>query len=211
MKKIIASIMSLMIIGAVSTALSTDNQITPQMYASAQSESETDTAIVGEWIYQEDDRAVAMIFRADGSIFMTDGESTVTGLYYTSEGKLFVYREDDDISDAESVEYRIEGDTLVLVIFNQEIKLKKYELPLNYELGDTNGDGEINAVDASHVLLIYALQSTGTGVELHPAQWEAADVNSDDVINAIDASIILSYYAYTATDGTDSLAEFIKK
>lgn len=66
----------------------------------------------------------------------------------------------------------------------------------NAELGDVDGDGFVNAVDASIVSIEYALLSSkdGKGV-LTEKQTISADVNKDGFVNAVDASIISIYYA----------------
>ena len=78
-------------------------------------------------------------------------------------------------------------------------------------LGDINGDGAINALDASSVLVEYSSVATGKNSTFNVVQKGAADVNKDGAIDALDASVILSYYAYTATGGTGSLADFLNK
>lgn len=82
----------------------------------------------------------------------------------------------------------------------------------DYNLGDVDGDGLINAIDASSVLSYYAMISTNKNGDFDEKQKAAADVNNDGNINAVDASCILSYYAYTstATGEVKSLAEFLK-
>ena len=79
-------------------------------------------------------------------------------------------------------------------------------------VGDPNGDGVINAIDASSVLTYYALISTNQNGGYNGAQKKAADVNKDGVVNGVDASCILSYYAYqsTAVGKIVSLEEFVK-
>lgn len=78
-------------------------------------------------------------------------------------------------------------------------------------LGDPNGDGAINAVDASITLTNYARFATTDDV---PTEEELAscDVDKNDKINATDATIILSYYAYCATTKEpEGFEEFLKK
>ena len=86
-----------------------------------------------------------------------------------------------------------------------------YISPDEYTLGDVNGDGRINAVDASLVLAYYARISTNQEGGYDQKQRLAADVNFDGVINAVDASNILAYYAYSSTEkGTPvTLEEFM--
>lgn len=87
------------------------------------------------------------------------------------------------------------------------------DVPVVYSLGDVNADGEVNAVDASAVLMEYAALSTE---DSEPAftdeQKTAADVNADGEINAVDGSYILVYYAYLSTgDGVKTdMSEWIK-
>ena len=59
---------------------------------------------------------------------------------------------------------------------------------VNY--GDANGDGEINAIDATLVLQHYAEIN-----QLSEDAQNAADVNKDGEVNAIDATLILQKYA----------------
>lgn len=65
--------------------------------------------------------------------------------------------------------------------------------------GDLNGDGLIDALDASMILVHYAGISTGGSGELDDTQKKSADVNDDSMIDSSDASDILAYYAYTST------------
>lgn len=65
-------------------------------------------------------------------------------------------------------------------------------------LGDVNGDGYVNSVDASYVLSAYAAYSTDKDI-LTDAQKKAADINEDGSIDSVDASVILSYYCYIST------------
>lgn len=66
--------------------------------------------------------------------------------------------------------------------------------------GDVNGDGNIDALDASSVLTHYALKSTGNKSKLTDKQVAAADFNTDGAVDALDASAILTYYAKKATE-----------
>ena len=85
--------------------------------------------------------------------------------------------------------------------------------PITYTLGDVNKDGQINAVDASSVLVYYAMTSTNKDGGYDEEQKLAADVNHDGLINAVDASNILAYYAYISTTKEDilSMVEYMKK
>ncbi len=67
-------------------------------------------------------------------------------------------------------------------------------------LGNVNNDYTIDPLDASIVLLEYAILSTEETGTFTEEQFKAADVNSDGIIDASDASTILSYYAYISTN-----------
>ncbi len=82
-------------------------------------------------------------------------------------------------------------------------------------LGNVNLDDNINALDASLALSIYAMRSTGREEEVNKLfsdiQLKNADVNNVDSINATDASLILAYYAHTSIGGKLTFEEFLKK
>ena len=71
--------------------------------------------------------------------------------------------------------------------------------PVRYMLGDVDGNGEINAVDASQILKHYALISTSKKGIFNKLQELAADVNGDGQINPVDVSPVLAYYAFAST------------
>ncbi len=66
-------------------------------------------------------------------------------------------------------------------------------------LGDVDGNGEINAVDASQILKHYALISTSKKGIFNKLQELAADINGDGQINPVDVSPVLAYYAFAST------------
>ncbi len=70
--------------------------------------------------------------------------------------------------------------------YSAEFKLLVVEQ--SYAYGDVNGDGNINAADASLVLQ-YNVQLA----ELNEGQQKAAELNADGKISAADASLILQY------------------
>lgn len=78
----------------------------------------------------------------------------------------------------------------------------------DYNLGDPNKDGLVDAVDASYILALYASISTGNA-EPTEFEWNTCDVNKDGFIDAVDASNILAYYAYVSTGGSNSLEGFL--
>ncbi len=63
------------------------------------------------------------------------------------------------------------------------------ELPTT-ALGDVNGDGEINFLDA-----IMVLRYDAEIIELEESQLKVADVNGDGEVNFLDAIMILRYDA----------------
>lgn len=77
-------------------------------------------------------------------------------------------------------------------------------------LGDTTGDGLINATDASAILTEYALASTNQPSQFTSEEKEAADVDKNGIINAIDATHVLSFYAYKSTNKKESAVSDIE-
>ena len=69
-------------------------------------------------------------------------------------------------------------------------------------LGDVNGDGMVDAVDASLILSEYASLSTGKPRKFNKEQETAADVDENGMTDAVDASLTLAYYAYLSSGGT---------
>ena len=78
-----------------------------------------------------------------------------------------------------------------------------------YEMGDTNLDGVVDAVDASIVITYYTRTQT-IGFDRNEYEeeyeeitnayvWAMGDINNDGAINALDASLILSAYADAQT------------
>lgn len=66
-------------------------------------------------------------------------------------------------------------------------------------LGDINEDGNIDSVDASMVLTIYANLAASRTYKATDQMKKLSDVNMDDKIDALDASYILKYYAIAST------------
>lgn len=67
------------------------------------------------------------------------------------------------------------------------------------KVGNVNGDDIIDANDASVILSVYALLSTGEISDLSDEQRNTADVNGDGLVDSGDASAILGYYSYLST------------
>lgn len=73
-------------------------------------------------------------------------------------------------------------------------------LPDKVVPGDVNGDGKVNAVDASVISIEYANLSTIDGVATFTdEQNKKADINYDGRIDARDATYASMYYAYLST------------
>lgn len=71
-----------------------------------------------------------------------------------------------------------------------------------FELGDANGDGEINSLDAA-LILKYASNTADIAEDM----LQYADVNGDGSVNSIDAALILKFAAGLLDDGFTSPAE----
>ncbi|MBP3268474.1 MAG: hypothetical protein J6M07_09190, partial [Ruminococcus sp.] len=83
----------------------------------------------------------------------------------------------------------------------------------DFLLGDVNGNGMVDAVDASSVLTYYAKTSTGKDGGFTETQLKAADMNENGLVDATDASAILTFYAKSSVDnggsvGTVELSNF---
>ena len=72
------------------------------------------------------------------------------------------------------------------------------------KLGDVNGDGVVDGVDATLVLREYTLLLSGESGNFSSSQSTAANVNGDEKVDGIDATLILRYYteALSLTSGT---------
>ena len=90
----------------------------------------------------------------------------------------------------------------------KELTVVKSDVAVEVCKGDINGDGIVNAVDASRVLVIYA-ELTAGGDVLTAELFTVCDINMDGNVNAVDASLILAYYASLAADPTLTLDGFI--
>ena len=75
--------------------------------------------------------------------------------------------------------------------------------------GDVNGDGIVNAQDATMILIAAAKIGTGSETGLTAEQEIAADVNGNDIINANDATVILQYAAAVGTGYSGSLTDYL--
>ncbi len=71
------------------------------------------------------------------------------------------------------------------------------------EIGDVDGDGVVDASDASLILKMYTEISTGKDVATDSDEYIIANVDKSLTVDASDASYVLSYYVYTATGGNN--------
>ena len=101
-----------------------------------------------------------------------------------------------------------ESNTDVQPTATEPVSTTPAELPVpDGTPGDANGDGLIDASDASEVLLEYARIATGAEPVLSKY---VADVNGDGRVDSSDATLILAYYAENAVGGETSFEDFIK-
>jgi hypothetical protein len=127
------------------------------------------------------------------TMFIT--EDCFNNHYCTTEGKLMeAWLFTKGINNGYiNVEENIADDTIIEDIINT---------------GDVNGDGMINAVDASRVLVMYAALNAGAA-EVSENDMAVCDINKDNMLNAVDASLILAYYANLNADPTLTLESFL--
>ena len=78
---------------------------------------------------------------------------------------------------------------------------------ITHALGDVTGDQQINAADATELLLEAARMGAGAAAEFTEPQTTAADVNKDGDVNSVDASIILQYSAAVGAGQADAKIE----
>ncbi len=123
---------------------------------------------------------------------------------------------DDNVSFAENA-FVSPSDFLVLygntdssaAEFASRSGIEFIALDKEYGFGDVNADGAVDAVDASSILTVYALTSTGHRCKYIDAQKTAADIDLDGTVNSSDTSRVLAYYAYSSTnDFPLSLADY---
>lgn len=77
--------------------------------------------------------------------------------------------------------------------------------------GDINGDGIVNPVDASKILVKFAELSAPDAEAVTPETIAQYDINGDGVISAVDASLVLAYCAELAGDENLTLEAFLEK
>lgn len=74
----------------------------------------------------------------------------------------------------------------------------------NLSKGDINGDGFVDAVDASLILLEYSAVSTSGISTFSDSQKVSSDINKDSFTDACDSSLILAFYSYLSTNGIET-------
>ena len=79
-----------------------------------------------------------------------------------------------------------------------------------YSYGDVDGDGTVDASDASLLLAEYAARQTNTANEIAEEASQYADIDGDGFVDATDASIVLQYYSYVQTGGDSALADYME-
>ncbi len=99
--------------------------------------------------------------------------------------------------------------TTLTVTNSQEVQYLQLMLERDYSLGDVNLDGNVNAMDASVLLIAAAKRGAGLETGLTDVQVQAAELNADGVYNAKDAALILQFAAYAAAGGTLEIEEFL--
>ncbi len=72
----------------------------------------------------------------------------------------------------------------------------------NYSLGDPDGDGYVNVLDAAAILANSAALAVNQECSFTQQQFLAADTNKDGVLNATDAAPILVYSAFMGSAET---------
>ncbi|MBR6069919.1 MAG: hypothetical protein IKP78_04945 [Ruminococcus sp.] len=77
-------------------------------------------------------------------------------------------------------------------------------------LGDCNGDGKVDATDASAVLKYYSELSTG-GSAWTADKTAAADMDKSGKVDATDASYILGFYSLISTGGTMTSETYMER
>ncbi|MDE5583986.1 MAG: hypothetical protein K2J08_09805 [Ruminococcus sp.] len=87
--------------------------------------------------------------------------------------------------------------------------LATYSISLFENLGDVNGDGHIDSVDASVVLQMYAELSTDRNDSVNDETKKIIDVNRDGFVDSVDSSLILNYYSLASRGNTTSWEDLI--
>ncbi len=164
------------------------------------------------------------IIEPDGTIIALKGENVVLNTTGAPEGEYkvqadLIQKSDDKVIVSKEVTFRIQlssssesttttattsADTGTTVTTSADNSTKP-----EFKLGDVDGNGVIDGIDATAVLTYYAHTSTNSDGGFDERQKLAADVSGDGVIDGIDATMLLTFYAYTSTGHSVTLEEFI--
>ena len=122
------------------------------------------------------------VLNSNNEYFVTNSTLDITSSCYTSP--------------ATPAEAFADGDSAEITVYplGDEKPLIRYNISLASLVGDANGDGSVNSVDASAVMSYYSKISVNEPIEITPQMFKIYDVNSDGSINSIDASLISAYY-----------------
>ena len=99
--------------------------------------------------------------------------------------------------------------TTTITFITSETTTTEIDIIVEFELGDVNGDGSINASDAAEILREAALIGAGYEGEFTEKQSVVADVNSDGAVNAVDASVILIYATMIGAGNNVTIEELV--
>jgi hypothetical protein len=131
-------------------------------------------------------------------------EDCFTNLYGNEEGKLmqaWLFTQGINNGYIKVIENDITTTTVATVPEPEEITAAA-------KAGDINGDGRINPVDASKVLMMFAELASGE-TEITADILEMYDIDGDGKITSVDASLVLAYCANLAEDPTLALEDYI--
>ena len=183
--------------------------------------------VVGKWKYSKftdsegnpsdkfSNTSSELTLNADGT-----GKYTVVSTEVTPEyGTTFTWTADGDTVTAILDNAETEANMLFFTYKDGELTFEREDGIVHFsregssasKLGDVNGDGAVDAKDASAILAEYSRLSTNADPTFIDAQKKAADVNNDGNTDAKDASAILAYYSFLSTGGKGSLEEYLAK
>lgn len=114
--------------------------------------------------------------------------------------RIYFLTETEDDPDQRLTEFAYRYDDGASKTFTPETKEQKI-IVSDRMLGDVDGDGQINAIDASFISIEYASLSVIDPVStLTVGQTNSADVNLDGFVDANDASAVQGYYGYLSAE-----------
>ncbi len=157
-------------------------------------------------------------FTVSGTADTASLQRTEDGYFLTSDNLrgISVTAKNDDVQA--NLIFSTDADSVLLCEVNETTLAAKidtdgdgtYETAVRgVTLGDLNSDGNVNAIDASNILIAAANAAAGLESGLSEEQIVCADVNGDGNFNAVDASIVLMYGAYKGAGGELSFQEYL--